>query len=174
MAEMARANPASRFRRRIHGDRERIEEFPRPSDAQNRPIRAATADQRPIIEAAPNGGTVCGYQEHFAPLAAWQSRLRPRREVGRAVYLCIAALQVNVLNCRISSVFDHQIHGQSRPTSLRGSQVVHSDPSLAACSIPWVCQSPKLTPEPWIFQSLRPFAVRPTTAAAAALGLANT
>ena len=54
------------------------------------------------------------------------------------------------------------------------TQPAHSDPSLAACSIPWACQSPKLTPEPWIFQSLRPFAVRPTTTAAAALGLANT
>jgi hypothetical protein len=69
---------------------------------------------------------------------------------------------------------DHQIQGQSRPTSLRGCQTDHSDPPLVACSIPWVCQPPKLTPEPWTFQSLRPFAVRLTTTAAAAPGLANT
>jgi hypothetical protein len=38
------ANPASMFSRRIDGDRERIEELPRPSDAQNRP----TERQLPI------------------------------------------------------------------------------------------------------------------------------
>jgi hypothetical protein len=31
------ANPASMFSRRIDGDRERIEELPRPSDANGRP-----------------------------------------------------------------------------------------------------------------------------------------
>jgi hypothetical protein len=65
---MGRANPASMFRRRIDGYRERIEELPRPSDAQNRPIRAATTDQRPMIEASPNGGSglLRGFRGHSA------------------------------------------------------------------------------------------------------------
>src|ERR1700747_3711923 len=45
------------------------------------------------------GGTARGYQGIFTTLAAQQSRLRPNRTGGPAVYLYIAALGVNVLNC---------------------------------------------------------------------------
>jgi len=46
------------------------------------------------------GGTARGYQGIFTTLAAQQSRLWPNRTAGPAVYLYIAALGVNVLNCR--------------------------------------------------------------------------
>jgi hypothetical protein len=50
------------------------------------------------------GGTARGYQGIFTTLAAQQSRLWPNRTAGPAVYLYIAALGVNVLNCRVQLV----------------------------------------------------------------------
>ncbi len=51
--------------------------------------------------AGDNGGTVRGYQGIFVALAAQQSRLWTNRTVSPAVYLYIAALGANVLNCRV-------------------------------------------------------------------------
>jgi hypothetical protein len=47
--------------------------------------------------AAPNGGSARGYQAIFVPSTAFGS---PGYDGQPAVYLYIAALKVNVLNCR--------------------------------------------------------------------------
>jgi hypothetical protein len=46
-----------------------------------------------------NGGSASGYQDFFGPLATRQSRLRHGRGPALAVFLYIAMLGVNVLNC---------------------------------------------------------------------------
>jgi hypothetical protein len=51
--------------------------------------------ERPM--AAQNGGSACGYQAIFVPSTALAS---PGYEGQPAVYLYIAVLEVNVLNCR--------------------------------------------------------------------------
>jgi len=100
--------------------------------------------------------------------------------VAQAAYLFIMAWIENTRICRISrdgpSPDSRLAAGgtYSGRVSCAAVKLAHSGPSLGACSMPWACQSPKLTPEPCTFQSLRPFAVRPSTTAAAALGLANT
>jgi len=48
-----------------------------------------------------NGGSVSGYQRVSKALAAHQSRLRHNRTVSRTAYAYIAALEVNVLICRV-------------------------------------------------------------------------
>jgi hypothetical protein len=52
------------------------------------------------LAAAHNGGTARGYQDFFGPLATRQSRVATRLQPRLAVFLYIAMLEVNVLNCR--------------------------------------------------------------------------
>jgi hypothetical protein len=50
-----------------------------------------------------------GYQAIFVPLAAFSSFCYDSMDGQPAVYLYIAALEVNVLNCRMSSAFDQSL-----------------------------------------------------------------
>jgi hypothetical protein len=60
-------------------------------------ICAWTMASSPMAAATHIGGSVRGYHDLFALLAAWQIPLRPRRPVRQPVFLCIGALFANVL-----------------------------------------------------------------------------
>jgi hypothetical protein len=57
-----------------------------------------------LIRVLDNGGYARGYHELFTSLTAWHIPLRSRRPARKAVFLCIGALVVNVLFCRIEDV----------------------------------------------------------------------
>jgi hypothetical protein len=61
-----------------------------------------------VTRPAPNGGSARGYQAIFVPSAALGS---PGYDGQPAVYLYIAALEVNVLNCRVASVSGRVCYG---------------------------------------------------------------
>jgi len=64
---------------------------------QNAPFSAATTAASPRSRAAHSGGLARGYQAIFVPSTALGS---PGYDGQPTVYLYIAALKVNVLNCR--------------------------------------------------------------------------
>ena len=56
------------------------------------------------INPAPNGGTARGYEGNVVPLTALASHGYGPMDGQPAVYLYIAALEVNVLNCRVEGI----------------------------------------------------------------------
>ncbi|SRR6266566_6595111 len=73
---------------------------PIDSCAQNIHSLWLATSNDPNRVAAPNGGSARGYQEPFASFGCMAVLVTARRSVGQAVCLCIAALAVNVRNCR--------------------------------------------------------------------------
>jgi hypothetical protein len=73
--------------------------------SQITPLCTAVANRAPSPPGVPNGGSARGYQEPFASFGCMAVMVTAQRSVGEAVCLCIAALAVNVLNCRGASVW---------------------------------------------------------------------
>ena len=69
--------------------------------AQITQIGIAGDDDARSTLATQNGGSARGYRTIYAPLAALSSPGHGPIDGRLAVYLCIGALEVNVLNCRI-------------------------------------------------------------------------
>jgi hypothetical protein len=78
-----------------------IRHHPASVGTQIRQFGRGATGHRSEQDAARSGGSARGYHQLFTWLAVRKSQIPPRRTVGQAVCLCIAALWVNFLICRV-------------------------------------------------------------------------